>query len=186
MGKIIYVSGGARSGKSSFSEKYIAERYEKKIYLATGIPFDSEMKDRIEKHKKQRGKNWKTIEKYKNIPKILGDHIEGYNVVLLDCLTNMVSNHMILEEEIDWEKIDISQVNKKRKFIINEIKEIIKFIKESPVDMVVVSNEVGMGIVPDYPLGRHFRDISGKINQIVAEEAKEAYFIVSGLPLKLK
>lgn len=186
MGKIIYVSGGARSGKSGFAEEYIEERYSKKIYLATGIPFDDEMKDKINKHKRRRGKNWKTIENYKNIPNLLKEHIEGYDVILLDCLTNMVTNYMILDNDIDWEKISILEVDKMKKFIINEIVKILDFVKENPVDMVVVSNELGMGLVPDSHLGRYFRDIAGKINQIVAKEAQEGYFVVSGISMKLK
>ncbi|NME36547.1 MULTISPECIES: bifunctional adenosylcobinamide kinase/adenosylcobinamide-phosphate guanylyltransferase [Fusobacterium] len=186
MGKIIYVSGGARSGKSGYAEDYIAERYSKKIYLATGIAFDDEMKDKIEKHKRRRGKNWKTIENYKNIPNLLKEHMEGYDVVLLDCLTNMITNYMILDNEKDWEKISMEEINGIKKFITREIERIIQFIRENPIDMVVVTNELGMGLVPDNYLGRYFREIAGKINQIVAKESDEAYFVVSGIPMKLK
>lgn len=186
MGKIIYVSGGARSGKSGFAEEYTEERYSKKIYLATGIAFDDEMQDRITKHKRRRGKNWKTIENYKNIPTLLKGHIEGYDVILLDCLTNMVTNYMILDNDRDWDNTSMVEVDKIKKFIINEVVAILDFVKESPVDMVVVTNELGMGLVPDNHLGRYFRDIAGKINQIVAKEAQEGYFVVSGIPMKLK
>ncbi len=186
MGKIIYITGGARSGKSSFAEKLIHERYQSKIYLATAIPFDDEMKDRIEKHKKQRGRDWKTIENYKNLADILKNHIAGYDVILLDCITNMVTNLMIMEEEYDWDNISMKQVDKIREKVIDEITSIINFIKENDIDMAAVSNEVGMGLVPETPLGRHFRDIGGKINQIMAEAADEAYFVVSGLNIKLK
>ena len=186
MGKVIYVSGGARSGKSSFSEKYIEKRYSKKIYLATGIPFDEEMKDRIEKHKKQRGKNWKTIENYKNLAEILSDHIHGYEIILLDCLTNLITNYMIGNNDIIWEKAVPKEVDNMKEVILREISSLINFAKENNIDILIVSNEVGMGSIPDYPLGRYFRDINGKLNQFVAAESDEAYFIVSGLPIKLK
>ena len=186
MGKLIYISGGARSGKSGFAEKYIEERYEKKIYLATGIAFDDEMKDKISKHKRKRGKNWKTIENYKNIPTLLKGHIEGYDAILLDCLTNMVSNLMILENDIDWEKVTIEEVNKIKEKMVKEVKKILNFVEENDIDMVVVSNELGMGLVPNNYLGRYFREIAGKINQIAAEKSEEAYFVVSGIPMKLK
>ena len=186
MGKLIYISGGARSGKSGFAEKYIEEKYEKKIYLATGIAFDDEMKDKISKHKRRRGKNWKTIENYKNIPTLLKEHIEGYDVILLDCLTNMVSNLMILDNDRDWEKITIEEVNKIKEKMVKEVKEILNFVEENNIDMVVVSNELGMGLVPNNYLGRYFREIAGKINQIAAEKSEEAYFVVSGIPMKLK
>ncbi len=186
MGKIIYITGGARSGKSLFAENMIKEKYKNKIYLATAIPFDDEMKDRIEKHKKQRGRNWKTIEHYKNLSEILKSHIEGYDVVLLDCVTNMVTNFMVLEDEYDWDKITMPEVDKIRKKIINEVESLISFIKENNIDMVAVSNEIGLGLVPSTPLGRHFRDIGGKINQIIAQASDEAYLVVSGLNIKLK
>lgn len=186
MGRIIYITGGARSGKSSFAENLIQERYKSKIYLATALAFDDEMKDRIEKHKKQRGKNWKTIENYKNLSTILKNHIEGYDVILLDCITNMVTNLMIMENEIDWDKISMKEVDTLREKIIDEIESIIKFIKENNIDMVAVSNEVGLGLVPTTALGRHFRDIAGKINQIMALASDEAYLVVSGLNVRLK
>lgn len=186
MGKIIYVTGGARSGKSSFAEKLIQERYSSKIYLATGIPFDDEMKDRIEKHKKQRGRDWKTIENYKNIAKVLKNHIEGYEVILLDCITNMVTNLMIMEEKYDWDNITMKEVDAVREKITEEIQSVIDFVKENEIDMVAVSNEVGLGLVPSTPLGRYFRDIGGKINQIMAQASDEAYLVVSGLNMKLK
>lgn len=186
MGKIIYITGGARSGKSSFAEKLIKERYNSKIYLATAIPFDDEMKDRIEKHKKQRGRDWKTIENYKNLSGILKNHIERYDVILLDCITNMVTNLMIMENEYDWDKISMKEVDAVREKIIDEINSLIEFIKENDIDMVAVSNEMGLGLVPATPLGRHFRDIGGKINQIMGEASEEAYLVVSGLNIKLK
>ena len=186
MGQIIYVTGGARSGKSLFAEQLIAKRYENKIYLATAIPFDDEMKDRIEKHKKQRGRNWKTIENYKDIVGALTNHIEGYEVILLDCITNMVTNLMIMDNKYDWDNISMKEVDEVRENIISEVMSLIKFVKDNNIDMVAVSNEVGLGLVPTTPLGRHFRDIGGKINQIVAAESSEAYLVVSGLDIKLK
>lgn len=186
MGKIIYVCGGARSGKSSFAEKYIEDRYSRKIYLATAIPFDDEMKDRIEKHKKQRGKNWKTIEGYKNLSTTLENHISGYDVILLDCLTNLITNYMVTENNLDWDKAKPSDVDKIKDIILKELNSIVDFTMENSVDIVIVSNEVGLGSIPDYPLGRFFRDINGKLNQYIAEVSDEAYFIASGLPIKLK
>lgn len=185
MGKIIYVSGGSRSGKSFFSEKYIKQKYSKKIYLATAIPFDDEMKDRIEKHKKQRGKNWKTIEKYKNLSAILKKHISGYDVILLDCLSNLITNYMF-DSKLTWENATSEDIDNIKKAILKEVNSLISFIRNNSIDILIVSNEVGMGIIPDYPLGRIFRDINGKFNQIVSETSDEAYFIVSGLSIKLK
>lgn len=186
MGKLIYISGGARSGKSGFAEKYMDEKYDKKIYLATGVAFDEEMKDKISKHKRRRGKNWKTIENYKNLPTLLKGHIEGYDAILLDCLTNMVSNLMILDNDRDWEKISMEELSKIKEKMVKDVNEILDFVEENNIDMVVVSNELGMGLVPDNYLGRYFREIAGKINQIAAKKSEEAYFVVSGIPMRLK
>lgn len=186
MGRIIYVTGGARSGKSSFAEDHVAASKLKRVYLATSIPFDNEMKLRVEKHKEQRGENWLTIEAYKNLYEILQEKIKDEKIILLDCLTVMVTNLMIMEEERDWDNIGKDELYSIEKSIEAEIKGVFKFVKEKDLELVVVSNELGMGLVPPYALGRHFRDIAGRMNQLVAKRADEAYLVVSGLPMKLK
>ncbi|MGL5088212.1 MAG: bifunctional adenosylcobinamide kinase/adenosylcobinamide-phosphate guanylyltransferase [Cetobacterium sp.] len=186
MGRITYVTGGARSGKSYFAEKKVFETKKERIYIATALSFDDEMKERVYLHKLQRGEDWITIEGYKNIIKLLEKYRETDKIILLDCLTNLVSNNMIMDREIDWDKLSQKEVFKIENEIKREVQKLIKFIKESKLDMVIVSNEVGMGLVPSYPLGRYFRDIGGRINQLVAKESDEAYLIVSGLELKLK
>ncbi|MCK5780042.1 MAG: bifunctional adenosylcobinamide kinase/adenosylcobinamide-phosphate guanylyltransferase [Psychrilyobacter sp.] len=184
MGKIIYITGGARSGKSSLAEKIALKEYETRTYLATAIPYDNEMENRIEKHLLQRGSDWLTIEGYRGIPKLLDGKVEN-QVVLLDCLTNMMSN-LLLENNVDWDMVKPNEVDLMETEIMNEIEELLDYIKKSKSDFIIVSNELGMGLVPPYPLGRHFRDISGRVNQKMARESKEAYLVVSGLKLKLK
>ncbi|MGL4425699.1 MAG: bifunctional adenosylcobinamide kinase/adenosylcobinamide-phosphate guanylyltransferase, partial [Cetobacterium sp.] len=180
MGKIIYVTGGARSGKSCFAEKKVFQTNKNKIYIATGIAFDEEMKSRVNFHKIQRGEDWKTIESYKNLPDQLESYKMSESVVLLDCLTNFVTNNMILDRDINWDNISQNDLFKLEEEIKRELQKLIDFIKESLLDIVIVSNEVGMGLVPEYPLGRYFRDIAGRMNQLVAKESHEAYLIVSG------
>lgn len=186
MGKIIYITGGARSGKSSFAEKKVFESEKEKIYIATAISFDEEMKERVRLHKIQRGEDWITIEGYKNISNILSEYKNLNKIILLDCLTNMVTNNMIMDRDIDWDKITQESLRDIESEIKNEVQDLIDFIKDSSLDMIVVSNEVGMGLVPPYALGRYFRDIGGRMNQLVAKESDEAYLVVSGLELKLK
>lgn len=186
MGKIIYVTGGARSGKSSFAENHVAVSKLKRVYLATSIPFDNEMKIRVEKHKEQRGENWLTIEAYKNLYDVLKNKVNDEKIILLDCLTVMVTNLMIMEKEYDWDTIGKDELYSIEQRIKGEIKGIFDFVEEKDLELVIVSNELGMGLVPPYALGRHFRDIAGKMNQIVAERADEAYLVVSGLPMRLK
>ncbi len=186
MGKIIYVTGGARSGKSSFAEKHVMESCLKRVYLATSIPFDNEMKLRVEKHKDQRGEDWLTIEAYSNLRERLEEKINDEKIILLDCLTVMISNLMIMGTEYDWDNIEKEELYTLEKKIQDEVNQLIEFVEKRDLELVIVSNELGMGLVPPYALGRHFRDIAGRMNQIVAERADEAYLVVSGLPMKLK
>ncbi len=185
MGKIIYITGGARSGKSKFAEDYIFKSTKPRIYIATALLFDEEMKERARLHQEQRGKEWITVEAYKDISALLAPYKDKNNIILLDCITNLVSNRMFDYCE-DWESITPTQVKSIENTIKKEIILLVEFIKSSSLECVFVSNEVGMGLVPSYPLGRHFRDICGRINQYVAQEAERAYFIVSGLPIELK
>ncbi|MGX6591494.1 bifunctional adenosylcobinamide kinase/adenosylcobinamide-phosphate guanylyltransferase [Cetobacterium ceti] len=186
MGKVIYVTGGARSGKSTYGEKIIFSSGKKRIYMATSIAFDDEMKSRVEKHKVQRGEDWITIESYKNLKSKLIEKSLGDEIILLDCLTNMVSNNMILEENINWDEVVQFKVDEVENKIKNELLEFLEYIEKSDHTLVVVSNELGMGLVPPYALGRYFRDICGRMNQIVAEKSQEAYFVISGIPMKIK
>ncbi len=196
MGKIIYVTGGARSGKSFYAEKYIRNQAKKiRIYLATGIAFDNEMKERVKSHKIQRGSDWITIEQYKNLDSHLEKILEELKksnekkqevIILLDCLTNMVSNMMIMDVERDWDNLSQNEIKKIESDIKIQLENLLIFIENNNLTLVVVSNEVGMGIVPENSLARYFRDIAGRMNQLVAQKSKEAYLLVSGIEIKLK
>lgn len=184
---IIYVTGGAKSGKSKFAEE-LAMKKGKRVYVATSIPFDNEMKNRVKRHKEQRGEDWITVEAYRNIDTVLLniDSIKNVEVILLDCLTNMVANIMIMEREIDWDNISEIELKEVEKEVLSEVEKVINLSEKLSCDIIVVSNEVGMGLVPEYSLGRHFRDIAGLMNQVVAKKAVEGYLIVSGMALKIK
>lgn len=183
---ITFVTGGARSGKSTFAEKYTLDKNLSKVYIATAIPFDNEMKIRVAKHREQRGENWLTIEGYKNLKEKLAGSLGDEKIILLDCLTNMVSNLMIMEREYDWDNISKEQLETLEDGIKKEVEEILDYAEEKELELVIVSNELGMGLVPPYALGRHFRDVAGRMNQLVAARANSAYLIVSGIPMKLK
>lgn len=186
MGKITYVTGGARSGKSTFAEEYVVEKGLEKVYLATAIAFDNEMKMRVEKHREQRGSQWLTIEGYRNLREKLEESVRDEKIILMDCLTNMVSNLMIMEREYDWDNITKEELFSLEDDIRKQVEDILAFVEERDMELVVVSNELGMGLVPPYALGRHFRDIAGRMNQMVARRAAEAHLIVSGIPVRLK
>ncbi len=172
MGKIIFITGGVRSGKSKYAIKLAKDTTSEVIFLATGIAKDEEMKKRIEEHKKSRPDRWRTIEETKNISSILLDIQPPCELVIIDCLTFFVSN--LLLEGVNEETI------------LQEIRKIVDIVLQVDYTTIVVSNEVGGGVVPDNQLARRFRDIIGLTNQIMAKSAHEVYLIVSGIPVKLK
>ena len=190
---LIFVTGGAKSGKSKFAEDLLLslnDGKQKNVYLATSVVFDEEMQKKVELHKARRKNNWITVESYKNFSQSLEEVMNENkknkkNNMLVDCLTNMISNIIFENEEIDWEKPEKNQLEKCDKNVKKEIQNLCKVFKNFE-NVVIVSNEVGMGLVPVYPLGRYFREIAGKMNQFVAEKADEAYFVVSGIPMKIK
>ena len=179
---IIYVTGGAKSGKSKFAEDLLLslnDGKQKNVYLATSVVFDEEMKKKVELHKARRKDNWIT----QSLEEMMNENKK--NNMLVDCLTNMISNIIFENEEIDWEKPEKNQLEKCDRNVEKEVQNLCKIFKNFE-NVVIVSNEVGMGLVPAYPLGRYFREIAGKMNQVVAEKADEVYFVVSGIPMKIK
>jgi len=177
-GKLILVTGGARSGKSSFAEKLAKEANKDVTYLATCQALDEEMALRIEEHKKRRPKNWKTIEEPLNASSVIEKEGKSDRVILLDCLALLVANLIFSKGDSTSELIDQA--------VLNEIKTLAKISKDVPASVIIVTNEVGMGIVPEYPLGRAYRDTLGKANQILASEADEVYLLVCGIPVNVK
>lgn len=185
MGKLILVTGGARSGKSTFAEDMVRKLGEKVIYIATSAACDDEMKDRIKRHREQRPAGWLTVEAYKDMDLNLKDRLTGMDAVLLDCITIMVSN-LMLEKAMDWEGISADEINKVEAGVKEEVEKLINVANEAPVPFVIVTNELGMGVVPPYELGRAVRDIAGRANQMLAKTAEEVYLCVSGIPVKIK
>ena len=194
---LIFITGGAKSGKSKFAEELILKLNNGKqenIYLATSLVFDEEMKEKVRLHKERRKNDWRTVETYKNFENSLNKYFpktknEVKNNILVDCLTNLITNIIFEKEYIDWENFDkksyIQDLEKLDKIVKNSVNELINVSKNFE-NAVIVSNELGMGLVPNYPLGRYFREIAGKMNQVVAEKADEVYFVVSGIPMKIK
>jgi len=178
-GKLIFITGGARSGKSSFAEKIAAKTSKEVAYIATGQPLDDEMKIRIKKHKDRRPTNWKTYEEPIEVRELVSRLGLEKEVILIDCLTLLVSNLLLRKEnkvgDPKWEEE-----------ILLEIKRLVENSYKVPAQVIIVSNEVGMGLVPDNPLGRVYRDILGRANSIIADKADEVFMMVSGIPLKIK
>ncbi|MGD9474436.1 MAG: bifunctional adenosylcobinamide kinase/adenosylcobinamide-phosphate guanylyltransferase [Eubacteriaceae bacterium] len=184
MGKLIFVTGGARSGKSSFAEEAAKSFNEKVAYIATAIAFDDGMKDRIKKHQAQRPSEWQTIEAYHDFEKLKDDpaFVEA-QVILFDCLTVMVTNNM-LDQQVDYDSCSMETVGQIEALIKQEVESLLDVCQDKT--LVVVSNEVGMGLVPAYKLGSYFRDIAGRMNQLTAARADEVHLCVSGIPVKIK
>lgn len=185
MGHLVVVTGGARSGKSSFAEVLAKDYKCDVIYIATSIPFDDEMKIRIKKHIEQRPKDWKTIEAYRDIDEHLAQEKNSSSVFLLDCITIMITNIM-LETPIDWDSASDKEIDYVENEVKIQIEKVLKAAKEIDSTFILVTNEIGMGIVPENKLSRIFRDIAGRMNQILAKSADEVYLCVSGIPMKIK
>jgi adenosylcobinamide kinase / adenosylcobinamide-phosphate guanylyltransferase len=185
MGKMILVTGGARSGKSTFAEEMVKKLGDKVLYIATAIPFDDEMKLRIKKHKDQRPSSWETLEVYKNFDMELNVRLKSKSVVLLDCITVMITN-LMFEKCQDWDHIKAQDMENIEKYVQIELEKLLQVIDRAEATWVLVTNEVGMGLVPEYPFGRAFRDVAGRMNQMLATVSSEVYFCVSGIPMKIK
>lgn len=170
--RTIFITGGARSGKSAFAERIAADRTGKGAYLATAQALDAEMIARIEHHRKRRGDAWDTFEEPLAVAELIGKLNGRYDVLLLDCLTLWLSNIIARHEE----DRDIAPL----------IGSLSQAVRQFPGTVIVVSNEVGLGIVPDNVLARRFRDIAGFANQQFAQAADDAYFLAAGIPVKIK
>lgn len=185
MAKITLITGGARSGKSTFAEKEVRLQNKKTAYLATAIAFDESMKARISKHIEQRPSTWTTFEKPTGAHEIIHEISKEHSVMLLDCITVLMTNTLFMDEH-DWDTIDEDTINEVEKRVLDDIKLLIDNLKQTELTAYLVTNEVGSGIVPENRLARIFRDMAGRINQYLASEADTVYVVISGMPLKLK
>jgi len=163
------VLGGARSGKSRFAESLACASGLTRIYLATATAGDDEMRDRIAHHRAQRGNGWRTVEEPLALTETLEREAAVDQVVLVDCLTLWLSNLMFEGRDIAY-----------------ETQRLADWLRTTPHAVILVSNEVGLGLVPETPLGRDFRDAQGRLNQAVAAAIPNVAFIAAGLPLWLK
>jgi len=178
-GKLIFIIGGARSGKSNFAEKMAIGFSKSVAYLATAQPLDEEMTFRIKKHKEKRLNTWKTYEEPIEVRELVNRLGLKKEVILIDCLTLLTSNLLLRKE-------DKVEDFKWQEEILLEIKKLAEVSYKVPAQVIIVSNEVGMGLVPDNPLGRVYRDILGRANSIIADKADEVFMMVSGIPLKIR
>jgi adenosylcobinamide kinase/adenosylcobinamide-phosphate guanylyltransferase len=182
MSKIILVTGGTRSGKSSFGEELLKHK-DKVLYIATSIITDEEMQERVNIHKSRRNKNWVTFEGYKDLKETI--RVTDCNFIMLECVTTMITN-LLFDKYTDFDNISKSEISILEESIRQQFKELIDACREFDKEIVIITNEVGFGLISEYKLGRIFTDISGRVNQLLGRLSDEAYLVVSGLPLKLK
>ena len=180
MGRLILVTGGARSGKSTFAEQLAAQLGgDDVLFVATAEALDDDMRRRIAAHRQARPAAWQTEEAPRHVGRRIAQSLGTRSVVLVDCLTLLVSNALLsLGDEPDAQQAE--------RLAIEEVDQLIEAISRSTATVIVVTNEVGLGLVPPYRLGRIYRDVLGKANQRLAAQADAVYLLVSGLPIDVK
>lgn len=170
----VFVTGGARSGKSDYAMSLAEKADRRLVYIATASAGDEEMRERIENHRRSRGINWRTIEEPLDIAGAVSSLGGDGASVVIDCLTLWLTNLMMQ----DMEAFEDVAVNKAR--------ELANALRAFNGAAIVVSNEIGLGIVPENALSRRFRDAAGLANRVMAASADEVYLVVSGIPVKIK
>jgi adenosylcobinamide kinase/adenosylcobinamide-phosphate guanylyltransferase len=192
-GRIILISGPVRSGKSDYAENMAArlsseqaEGHQTVAYIATAQPFDSEMEERIKLHQSRRPSTWQTYEApFEPWEAIRSGYEDGHRVFLLDCLT-MLSTNWLCRQFPDPDTYQLI-AEKEQQEILDMLDRLTQAVAErDDLILIIVTNEVGWGLVPDYALGRLYRDLSGRCNRQMAAAASQAWLVVMGLPLQLK
>ncbi|SDY24487.1 bifunctional adenosylcobinamide kinase/adenosylcobinamide-phosphate guanylyltransferase [Tindallia californiensis] len=183
---ISLVIGGTRSGKSKFGETLVSSYGKKILYVATSAVLDPEMSERVRRHKQDRPSDWITLETYRDFDQNLppyGDKVEG---IFVDCITLMITRLMMEKKDINWDDITQEELIKAEEDIHNEIDKLLISLKKIGKPSVLITNEVGCGIVPEHRMARDFRDIAGRINQKIAKDVMDVYWVVAGIPVKIK
>jgi adenosylcobinamide kinase/adenosylcobinamide-phosphate guanylyltransferase len=181
--KIILLLGGARSGKSHFAQEYASKNGEKVLFVATATAGDKDMRLRIAKHKKDRPSNWRTLEAATEIGIQIEANAGDAELIIIDCITMLVNNIFSRYDERQFDTISNAVLEKA---VITEIKQLQKCLKKVDASFLIISNEVGLGLVPDNRMGRLYRDILGRANQMLAQTADEVFLLVAGIPMRVK
>ena len=186
MGRLILILGGARSGKSRFAKQLAQacseEEQQSVVYIATAEAGDEHMRQRIERHRRGRPAGWETVEAQQNVAAAVEATGDSAAAIIVDCLTLWISNLLLA----GGEEFNEAQAASKEEAILDEVEALIRTAKKANAHVIVVSNEVGMGIVPLTRLGRVSRDIAGRANQALAQAADEVYVMWAGLPQRIK
>jgi len=186
MGRLILILGGARSGKSRFAQQLAQacsdEEQRSVVYIATAEAGDEHMRQRIERHRRDRPLGWETVEAPQNVVAAIEAARDSAAAIIVDCLTLWISNLLLA----GGEEFNEEQAASREEAILDEVEALTPATRKAKCQVIVVSNEVGMGIVPLTRLGRIFRDIAGRANQALAQAADEVYVMWAGLPQRIK
>ena len=183
MSKNILIIGGARSGKSHFAQELGLKSAQPVLFVATAVAGDEEMRQRIEEHRKARPTTWSTLEVTTHIGNQIRQKIDEAHTVIVDCVTLLVNNIFSQYSDPAGESIDAPLIEKE---VTAEIDELVNCINQVNASFIIVSNEVGLGLVPDNRIGRLYRDLLGRANQILAQCVDEIYLMVAGMPMLIK
>ena len=181
--KTILITGGARSGKSHLAQELAAKSGKRVLFVATAQAGDEEMRRRIAIHRKNRPPSWRTLETPVDVGNHIMHEIKDSQVVLFDDITLLLNN--IVGDFLSADGAEVDE-EKAEKAVNREINALVHCIRSISADFIIVTNEVGLGLVPDNRLGRVYRDLLGKANQILARAVDEVYFMVAGIPLRVK
>lgn len=202
---MILVTGGSRSGKSEYAENltmhYPAAVCQEKLqnllhpedaryaYFATAKITDDEMAERVRRHQERRSAAWQTYEGYTHLEEVLHEIQGKYEGILLDSVSTMITNLLFdFIGDVDWDTFDFADVDYKRaeQVILKQFEILADAAEVTGAPLVIVTDEIGLGVIPETPLGRAFRDMMGLVNQALAKRAESVYFVVSGIPVKIK
>jgi adenosylcobinamide kinase / adenosylcobinamide-phosphate guanylyltransferase len=185
--QFILLLGGARSGKSSFAERLAEQSGRSVAYIATAQASDTDMRQRIQRHQAARPSHWQTIEEPLHLASAVQQAASVADVLLLDCITTWLGNWLMAQGEQDLEESTLRSAHLYER-VLAETDTFLASVAALPSTktLLAVSNEVGLGIVPAYPLGRVYRDLLGLVNQRLATAAQRAYLLVAGIPVDLK
>jgi len=177
------IIGGARSGKSRIAQEIALLTGQPVLFVATAMAGDEEMRRRIEEHKRTRPEDWVTLEATTQVGRQITGKIDDIRTVLLDCVTLLVSNVLLNCIDRAGGEIDTVKIEKE---VMAEIEELVQCIDSVEADFIIVTNEVGLDLVPVNKIGRLYRDLLGRANQVLAARVEEVYLMVAGVPMLIK
>lgn len=184
--RLTLITGGARSGKSHFAELLAQAAHLQVTYVATAQTEDEEMARRVEKHRLRRPSHWGLVEEPYDLRHVLRQHAGDRGLLLVDCITVWLSNLLLREISPFSSPMTVDEQENAMDTLLRSVQEVAELAVQIQPQVILVTNEVGQGIVPEYPLSRLYRDLSGKANQLLAQASENTYLVIAGYPLEIK